>query len=52
MNYYDEESARNEDFARIYQQYTEFQDMVSEWLVISEKAMFNYREELENTGSE
>lgn len=46
MDYYDEESARNEDFARIYKQYTEFQDMVYEWLVISEKAMFDYREEL------
>ncbi|MEQ8952545.1 MAG: TRAP transporter substrate-binding protein DctP, partial [Gammaproteobacteria bacterium] len=46
MDYYDEESARDEDFARIYKQYTEFQDMVYEWLVISEKAMFDYREEL------
>jgi len=48
LGYYQEESARNEDFARIYQQYTEFQRMVSEWLVISEKATFDYREALEH----
>ncbi|MEX2366572.1 MAG: ABC transporter substrate-binding protein, partial [Pseudohongiellaceae bacterium] len=48
LDYYEEESARNEDFARIYQQYTGFQQMVSEWLVLSEKATFDYREALEH----
>jgi len=46
-DYYAEESARNEDFARIYKQYTEFQTMVYEWLQISEKKMFDYREQLQ-----
>jgi TRAP-type mannitol/chloroaromatic compound transport system substrate-binding protein len=46
--YYEEESARNEDFARIYEQYTEFQDLVYDWLQISEKAMYDYRESLED----
>lgn len=47
LDYYKEESARNEDFARIYEHYTEFQKMTYEWLQISEKAMYDYRELLE-----
>lgn len=49
LDYYEEESARNEDFARIYQQYREFQTMTYEWLQISEKAMYDYRGVLKST---
>lgn len=45
--YYQDLSETDADFARIYQSYSEFQARNYEWMKISEKAIFDYRELLE-----
>lgn len=45
--YYAEEAAKDEDFARIQKSYKEFKRRTYKWLSISEKAMYEYRDLLE-----
>lgn len=49
VQYYREESERSPTFARVYQSYLEFMDMVREWHEISEYATYQWRE---NSASE
>lgn len=45
--YYAEEAAKDEDFARILKSHDEFKTRTYNWLKISEKAMYEYRDILE-----
>lgn len=45
--YYQEEAARDEDFARIMKSHDDFKERTYKWLTISEKAMYEYRDILE-----
>ena len=45
--YYEEEAAKDEDFARILKSHDDFKERTYNWLKISEKAMLDYRDQLE-----
>ncbi len=48
LEYYDELSEKDPDFRRIYASYRDFQKTTHSWLEMSEKVIFEYRENSEN----
>ena len=44
LEYYAEERLRDEDFDRVMESYNTFKKQTYEWLRISEKAVFDYRD--------